>query len=104
LVAAIFCVWDETSYFYNMSMREDSSDRGAISLLIWEAIQEASRQQLIFDFDGLSSKGTSRFYGSFGGLATPRYVVIRATPVFRILYEFRSLIQRENAFLGPSSW
>jgi hypothetical protein len=104
LVAAVFYVWDETSYFYNMSMREESSDKGAISMLIWEAIQDASNRNLIFDFDGLSSKGSSRFYASFGGIATPRYVALRATPLFRILHECRTLIHDENAFLGPNSW
>ncbi len=59
LVAAIFCVWDQKSYFYIMSMREESSDKGAISLLIWEAIQDAVNRNLTFDFTGLSTQPIS---------------------------------------------
>ena len=99
LVAAIFCIWDRASYFYNLSMREESADKGAISLLIWEAIQDASKRNLIFDFEGSIGKGSSRFYASFGGAASPRYIVTRATPLFRFLSECRALIQRENSFL-----
>jgi lipid II:glycine glycyltransferase (peptidoglycan interpeptide bridge formation enzyme) len=98
LVAAIFCVWDQKSYFYIMSMREESADKGAISLLIWEAIQDAANRSLTFDFTGLSTKGSARFYGGFGGPASPRYIVIRATHLFRILYEFRTLVHKENPF------
>ena len=99
LVAAIFCAWDGSSYFYNMSTREESSDKGAISLLVWEAIQDAATRGLIFDFEGSLGKGSSRFYASFGGVACPRFIVSRGTPLFRILYECRTLFNKENTFL-----
>jgi hypothetical protein len=99
LTAAIFCAWDHSSYFYNMTSREESSDKGAISLLVWEAIQDASRRDLIFDFEGALGKGSSRFYASFGGTTSPRFIVSRATPVFRFLSECRALFNKENTFL-----
>jgi hypothetical protein len=97
--AAIFCVWDASVYYYLLSTRALDSGNGAITLLLWHAIQHAVSQDLIFDFDGFGYSGAVLFYAGFGARVRPRYIVSRAKPYFRILREIRSnLLYPDNAF------
>ncbi len=58
--AAIFVVWDAESMYFLMSSRTpDSADSGAISHLVWLAMNEAHRRGVKFDFDGVSSPAPS---------------------------------------------
>ncbi len=68
LVAAIFCMWDKTSAYYFMTTRRVDTHGGTISLLVWEAIQDAARRGLIFDFDGLGNQESILFFTEFGGI------------------------------------
>ena len=79
LVAAVFCIWDATASFYYMSTRTQEAHSGAISLLAWEALKDASAQGLIFDFDGLNNPNAVLFFSEFGGTVSPRYIVTRQT-------------------------
>ena len=97
-VAAIFCVWDATTAYYLMSTRDAEAGNGAISLLLWHAIQSASQNGLVFDMDGISHKGHIHLYAGFGGRVTPRYVISKAILPVRIAREF-SLI-----YGGPSTY
>lgn len=85
LSAAIFYIWDDRSAYYFMSTRSHDAHNGAISYLIWEAIQDASSRGLIFDFDGLGTKGSNLFYLGFGGCIAPRYTVHRARAMHRAI-------------------
>lgn len=78
LSAAIFYIWDDRSAYYFMSTRNHSSHNGAISLLIWNAILDASARGLIFDFDGLGTNGSNLFYIGFGGRVVPRFTIHRS--------------------------
>lgn len=91
LVAAIFCVWDQTSAYYLMTTRAPDAHDGAVSLLLWEAIQDAAQRGLIFDFDGLGGKESFAFFSGFGGALRPRYVVTRTTPLARIPWMIKEL-------------
>lgn len=77
LTAAVFCIWDRTSCYYFMTTRRTDAHGGAISLLVWEAMQEAAQRGLIFDFDGLTHPESILFFTEFGGTLSPRYVVTR---------------------------
>lgn len=89
--AAICCVWDQARLYYLMSTRAADSGNGAIALLIWRAIQAATRMGLIFDFDGIGSAGSVLFYSGFGGKVAPRYIIGRSTMPYRILRQIRRL-------------
>ncbi len=77
LAAAIFYVWDARSAYYLLSTRAPTASNGAVSLLLWEAMQDIAARGLIFDFDGVASSGSAMFFTGFGGRVTPRYVVSR---------------------------
>lgn len=98
VVAANFCVWDETSSFYLLSTRCDSSGNSASSLLLWEAIKESARRGLVFDFAGLGSKGSVLLYSGFGAFVSPRYVALRAQVMARVLHEMKLFFEPENYF------
>jgi hypothetical protein len=55
------------SLLSRMTTRQLNAHGGAISLLVWEAIQDALQRGLIFDFDGMTRPEGSLFYTEFGG-------------------------------------
>ena len=81
--AAVFTVWDQRSAYYFMSTRTPDSMNGAVSLLIWTAMQHAALRGLTFDMDGLHVKNKRLtnllLLTGFGGTLKPRYWV-RRTP------------------------
>lgn len=87
--AAIFCIWDHQSCYYLLSTRAVDSGNGAVTRLLWEAIQNAAAQQRIFDFDGLAYGGAVVFYAGFGGEVSPRFIVSRSTATYRLMRETR---------------
>lgn len=102
--AAVFYVWDQDSLYYFMSSRDRrASDNGAVSLLVWHAIREAGRRGLMFDFDGVSSEGSARFYAGFGGAIAPRFGIHRSAPSLALLKSAAALFKRpgRNFFTGP---
>ena len=91
--AGIFVVWDTASMYYLLSTRSvDSADNGAISLLLWNAMNEAHRRALKFDFDGVSSPGTFRFLSGFGGDIARRMVVEKFNLAYHALDKMHALI------------
>jgi len=65
-------------------------------LLLWEAIKDAARNRLIFDFAGLGSQGSILLYSGFGAAVAPRYIALRATPLARALHELKLLFAPAN--------
>jgi hypothetical protein len=90
LQAAIFTAWDKDAEYYLMSTRAPDSGNGAISLLIWTALQEAAAEGRIFDMDGIDSRTNHLLLTGFGGTLRPRYVVSRTSASFRIAQSVRS--------------
>ncbi len=85
LVAAAFYVWDHRRLWYLLSSRNPAAaDNGAVSWLIWEGVREAARRGLVFDFDGIFSMGSARFFSGFGARVQPRYVIRRQSPTFNV--------------------
>jgi hypothetical protein len=97
--AAIFCVWDHAVCYYLLSTRSPDSGNGAVTLLLWSAIQRAAVAGLVFDFDGLGYAGAVLFYTGFGAEVRPRYIVSRSDLQFRVLREIRRLLgEPDNPF------
>jgi hypothetical protein len=84
ICAAILYVWDARAAYYLLTTRTEEAGNGAVSLLIWHAIQDAAGRGLIFDFDGVATPGSRVFYIGFGGRVVPRYIVSRYTIGHRI--------------------
>jgi len=90
--AGIFVVWDHTTMYFLMSTRaQDAADSGTVSLLIWQAMNEAHRRGLKFDFDGVISLGTFRFLSGFGGDIARRLVVEKFSLIYHAMDKTRAL-------------
>lgn len=74
--ASALMVWDQTSA-YLMGLVSDPAirHRGALALLIWEAIQRCSAHVSVFDFEGSMLPGPARTFASFGGQPQPTMVL-----------------------------
>jgi hypothetical protein len=102
--AAVFYVWDRQTMWYFLSTRDRAAkDNGAVSLLLWHAIRDAARRGLVFDFDGVASEGSARFFAGFGGSVVPRYGIRRSTPAYDLVKTFSTMLHgsRRNFFTGP---
>jgi hypothetical protein len=84
LAGAIGLVWDRDAVYYLLSSRAQGSPSGAISLLIWVAIQEAIDRKLTFDLDGFSGVATFNFLSGFGGTLKQRLGVERLSTVYSV--------------------
>lgn len=83
LHAAVFFVWDDRDYYYFLSKRRrDSTEPGAVSLLIWDGIQDAAARGLRFDLDGVTSRQRLQFLMGFGGAVAHRTVVEKGSLLF----------------------
>ncbi len=94
LRGAIFTVWDRRVAYHLMATRALGIDNGAMSLLVWHAMRDASGRGLVFDFDGLGTPGSRLFYTGFGGQIVPRYVVARYTLLHRVAGQLRRRLAR----------
>ncbi|RYY92357.1 MAG: GNAT family N-acetyltransferase, partial [Comamonadaceae bacterium] len=105
VAAAVFTVWDQHRAWYLMSTRDPAvSDNGAVSQLLWHCIRDAAARGLVFDFDGISSPGTARFYAGFGATMGPRYSVSRASTGYQLAMAARDWVRgrpARNAFTAP---
>lgn len=69
-------VFDSNAMYYLLSAANpEVKHRGAISLLIWNAILIAKRMNLqYFDFEGSMNKGIASFFSKFGGEEKPYFL------------------------------
>lgn len=98
LEAAAFSAWDETTSYGIMSTRRPDSGNLAASLLVWEAIRSAVRDGLIFDMAGISSDGSVKFLGGFGGAIRPRYTARRDTLVGELVHVLTDRIAKRQMY------
>ena len=69
-------VWDDRSYYYFLSTRDEKiAHAGAVSALVWAGMQHAHRLGLMFDFDGVTSQSRYQFMVGFGGKPATRFIV-----------------------------
>jgi hypothetical protein len=90
--AGVFVVWDDSHMYFLMSTRATgTADSGAVSLLVWSAMNEAHRRGVSFDFDGVSSMSTFRFLSGFGGAVASRFAVEKFAWAYHSLDKLRAL-------------
>ncbi|WP_232471019.1 GNAT family N-acetyltransferase [Caballeronia hypogeia] len=97
LVAAIGVTFDRHSAYYILSSREPDAHAGAISVLIWEAIQDAKRRNLVFDFDGIPNSSTFRFLCGFKPALKPRLVIERHTSLWAMAKASQRVLFRNKS-------
>lgn len=70
--ATLYIVWDKHTS-YNLMAGGDPQYRnsGAMQLLLWQAIQDASQRSQSFDFEGSMLEHIAFSFQSFGGQLTP---------------------------------
>jgi len=87
--AAIYVVWDDITMYYLMSGGNPKyRNSGATSLLLWEAIQDASNMGLKFDFEGSMIEPIERVFRSFGAKQTPYFQVTKSkNKLIKFLFE-----------------
>jgi hypothetical protein len=91
VAAAIFIVWDDQYCHYLLSTRDERIARsGAVSLLLWNALQLAGQMNRGFDFDGFGTHGAANFVRQFGARPVPRWTLLRAPRLVRALLMSRS--------------
>ena len=82
--AAIFTVWDRRTEYYLLTTRTVTSPNGAVSLLLWAAIQNAAADGRVFDMMYFDTAPMLNFFTGFGGRLKPRYTVTRNSLNYRI--------------------
>jgi hypothetical protein len=96
VAAAIFVVWDDQYCHYLLSARDERiACNGAVSLLLWEALQLAGQMNRGFDFDGFGAHGAANFVRQFGAHLVPRWTLLRAPRLVR------ALLMSGSRFFGP---
>jgi lipid II:glycine glycyltransferase (peptidoglycan interpeptide bridge formation enzyme) len=87
--AAIYVIWDKTTMYYLLSGGNPKyRNSGATSLLIWEAIKDASKMGLKFDFEGSMIEPIERFFRAFGAKQVPYFQITKAkNKILHILYQ-----------------
>ena len=92
--AAVYLVYDSHTAYYLMGGGDpDLRNSGATSLLMWEAIQYASKVSTIFDFEGSMIESVERFVRAFGAIQTPYYQITKMNRRMRIAYHGKELIK-----------
>ena len=88
--AMVYLVWGHGTMYYLLSTRAaDAGDNGSVNLLIWSAIRRAHARGLVFDLDGVSSSGTARFLGGFGGRLEMRLIARRSSAIYGALQDLK---------------
>ena len=74
--ASILMIHDQkSSYCISIGLDKSVGTGGAVKLLLWQAIKEASSKGRIFDFEGSMIPEVEPVFRSFGGIMTPYHVI-----------------------------
>ena len=77
--SSIYVVWDSKTAYYLMGGGDPVlRTSGATSLLLWEAIKDASLQGKTFDFVGSMFEPIDRFFRGFGAVQKPYMQISKA--------------------------
>jgi len=77
--AAAYILFDRhIAYLLLLGSDPNIRYRGAAGLIIWEAIQQASRYASIFDFEGSMLPGVANFFAEFSGTPEPYFLLTRS--------------------------
>jgi hypothetical protein len=98
-IAMVFLVWGHGTMYYLLSTRAlNTSDPGAVSLLIWDAMKRAHELGLSLDLDGAYSSGTVRFLSNFGGQIKMRLSVRRSRMPYRALQMMKRYYSQDESY------
>lgn len=87
--AGIYLVWDNQYVYYLMGGSNPKfRNSQALSLLMWHAIQFASKQKKSFDFEGSMIEPVERFFRSFGAKPTPYFEISKSNSSLLKIYQF----------------
>lgn len=86
LHSGAFLLYDEKVCYYLLG-GSDSAYRssGAQSLVLWEAINFASKVSKAFDFEGSNVESIEKFFRQFGGSIVTNYRIVRQPLIFDCL-------------------
>jgi hypothetical protein len=94
---ALYLIWDSRSAYYLIGGGDpELRSSGAASLLMWEAIQFASKVSRCFDFEGSMLEPVERFVRNFGAEQVPYFYISRKSRRFSALSAARECL---NALL-----
>jgi len=89
LHAGAYIVWDENVTYYLMGGGNPIlRNSGAMSLVLWEAIKEASLHNDRFDFEGSMEKSIEYFFRSFGTTQVPYFNISKVNSKLLNIYLF----------------
>ena len=92
--AAAYIVWDENSAYYLMGGVDPAlMGSGAMSLVMWEAIQFVATVSRKFDFEGSMIEPVERFFRAFGARQVPYFRVTRLSRRMRLLVYSKKMLQ-----------
>jgi lipid II:glycine glycyltransferase (peptidoglycan interpeptide bridge formation enzyme) len=84
--AGIYLVWDENSAYYLVGGADpEFRTTGAMSLLLWEAIQFSATVTKQFDFVGSMNESIERFVRGFGGKQVSYFVITKMSQRMKII-------------------
>ena len=84
-------VWDQsTAYYVIGGSSPEGRQSGVSSLMLWRAIEFASKVARTFDFEGSMVQSIETFLSSFGGNITPHYYATKSNWRFRLSKAIRT--------------
>jgi hypothetical protein len=96
--AAVYLVWDDRSAHYIFGGSDpDLRTSGAMSLVLWEAIQFAATVSKEFDFVGSMNESIERFFRGFGAIQTPFFILTRMSRRMKVLMAARDIMSAIKA-------
>jgi hypothetical protein len=84
----------------NVNAADPDVRNGAVKLLIVDAIAHAARAGRTFDFDGVTTGGSSELYRGFRGTEIDRYILTRKTRPARAIEIVRRIVLAAMARTG----
>jgi lipid II:glycine glycyltransferase (peptidoglycan interpeptide bridge formation enzyme) len=92
MIAGVYVVWDARKMYYLIGgMDPAHKTTGAMSLLIWEALQMAADMGLQLDLEGSMQQSIARFFAGFGAKAQ----------AYHKIYDYPSVMYRMYKALRP---
>lgn len=93
--ASIFIIWDQDSAYYLIGGGDpELRSSGAMSLLLWEAIQFANSVTNRFDFEGSMVEPIERYFRAFGARQVPYFEIRRATPRAKLILGAKEVLRK----------
>jgi lipid II:glycine glycyltransferase (peptidoglycan interpeptide bridge formation enzyme) len=91
--AGILIVWDcESAYYLVGGADPEFRTTGAMSLLLWEAIQLSSTVTKQFDFVGSMNESIERFFRGFGGKQVSYFVLTKMSRRMKIITAAKEIL------------